>query len=330
MEGKIALEEHISTEENNALWDSTGEASRNGPEYMADAEKRLVDATMRLEEMDRLGIERMVLSLTSPGTESILDPKRAIDFARRTNDLLAERWVAAHPSRFSAFATVPLQEPKAAADELERAVTGLGMKGALVNGYTNVGDSDTARYLDEPPVREFWERVAALDVPVYLHPREPLKSQRRWYEGYPALVGSALGFAFETASHAVRLMLSGLFDEYPNLTIILGHLGEGLPLLLPRLQWRLFMQRHGAGLGSAEKSVGEYFSNNFYVTTSGHFHTQALMNAMSELGTDRVMFSADYPYERLEPAVRWFDSCPISDNDRRQIGRDNALRLLRL
>lgn len=330
MKGKIALEEHISTEENNKLWDSTLEAARNGKEYMADVERRLLDAQLRLAEMDKYGIETMILSLTSPGAQSILDPKCAVDFAKRTNDLLAEKFTEPYKGKFYAFATVALQNPRAAADELERAVKHLGMKGALINGYTNIRDNDTAQYLDEAPVWEFWNRVAQLGVPVYLHPREPLPSQRRIYEGYPSLVGSAWGFAHETGTHAVRLMLSGLFDTYPDLVIILGHLGEGLSQLLPRLEWRLHMQRHGVGLGKTQRNVSEYYGRNFYVTTSGHFHTKALLDAISELGVDHMMFSVDYPYEYIEPATTWFDHALLSENDRQKIGRENAKRLFRL
>lgn len=327
MKGKIVLEEHVTTPLNNSLWDSSGEAARNGKAYMDDVERKLLETEQRITEMDRCGIDMAVLSLTTPGAQSILDTNKAIDFAIQTNDHIAENFVSRHPDRFRAFATVALQSPRAAADELQRAVTRLGFKGALINGYT--GNKDTARYLDEAPVWEFWDRVAQLDVPVYLHPREPLPSQRRIYEGYSSLVGSAWGFAHETATHAIRLMLSGLFDRYPNLTIILGHLAEGLPLMLPRLEHRLRMQQKGEGLGSAKRPVGDYFSRNFYLTTSGHFHTKGLLDAVSEIGVDRVLFSVDYPYESMATASEWFDAALISENDREKIGRTNALRLLK-
>ncbi len=331
MKHKIVLEEHFTNPLNNRLWDSAGEAARNGKAYMDDVARRLLDTDdERIAEMDRCGIDMAILSLASPGAQSILDTNQAIDLARQTNDQLAERIVGRHQDRFRAFATVPLQSPKAAADELERAVTSLGLMGALINGYTNVGNADTAQYLDEAPVWEFWDRVAQLDVPVYLHPREPLPSQRRIYEGYSSLVGSAWGFAHETATHSVRLMMSGLFDKYPNLTIILGHLGEGLPLMLPRLEHRLYMQRAGEGLGNATRPVSHYFSNNFYLTTSGHFHSKGLLDAISEIGVDRVMFSADYPFESMVTASEWFDEALISENDREKIGRTNALRLFGL
>lgn len=329
MKDKIALEEHISTIENNRYWDSESEGIRNGKKYMEYIERHLLDPSLRLDLMDQYGVELMILSLTSPGVQSFLNANEATEFAKRTNDLMAKQLLAGQ-SRFMGFATVALQDPTAAADELERAVTQLNMKGALINGYTNVEDDNTGQYLDEPPIWEFWERASKLNVPIYLHPREPLPTQIRNYENYASLIGSAWGFAHETATHAVRLMLSGLFDKYPQLTVILGHLGEGLPFLLPRLQHRLHKQRNGAGLGQATKTVSEYFSQNFYITTSGHFHTKALVDSIAEIGIDRVMFSVDTPYEDVEEAATWFDDAVISDNDRQKIGRENAVRLFSL
>jgi gamma-resorcylate decarboxylase len=225
------------------------------------------------------------------------------------------------------FACLPTQDGAAAAAELRRAVGELGAVGALINGYTNVGDASTGRYLDDDAYEPMWVAVEELGVPVYLHPREPLPAQQKIYEGYESLVGSAWGFAHETATHAVRLMLSGLFDRHPGVQVILGHLAEGLPFLLPRLEHRLAKQKDGAGLGSATRTVSEYFSANFYATTSGHFHTRTLFNTIAELGVDRVLFSADYPYETMEEAAAWFDSSLLSRNDAQKIGRDNARRL---
>lgn len=150
------------------------------------------------------------------------------------------------------------------------------------------------------------------------------------YEGYPSLVGSAWGFGIEISTHAVRLMLSGLFDRYPQLTVLLGHLGEGLPFMLPRLEHRLHMQRDGVGLGTAKAPLSHYLSNNFYLTTSGHFHTKGLLDAISEIGVDRTLFSVDYPYENMKTASEWFDHAMISENDRLKIGRTNAKRLFNL
>jgi gamma-resorcylate decarboxylase len=327
MRDKIALEEHISTNAMNAQWDSAGEAARNGKEYMGWVEARLLSVADRLTDMDECGIAFTILSMTSPGVQGVTNVDAATELAQETNDHLAETYVKAHPDRFAFFATVALQDPQAAATELRRSVTELGAKGALVNGYTNIGDTETARYLDEPENEPFWEEVAELEVPVYLHPREPLPTQLRIYEGYSSLVGSAWAFGHETSTHAVRLMLSGLFDRYPGVQVVLGHLGEGLPFTLPRLEHRLRMQRHGAGLGSAKEPVSHYFNRNFLITTSGHFHTRTLECAINEIGSDRVMFSVDYPYETMQEAAGWFDASLLCHNDRVKIGRSNAARV---
>ena len=316
-----------ATPENNQLWDDSGEAARNGRQYMDYVESHLLDMDERIKIMDGTGIERTILSLTSPDIQSITDTELAAKVARDTNDLVKSNFVDKRLDRLSMFACLPTQDGTAAAVELRRTVGELGAVGALINGYTNVPDANTARYLDDDAYEPMWAAVEELGVPVYLHPREPLPVQQAIYAGYESLVGSAWGFAHETATHAVRLMLSGLFDRHPGVQVILGHLAEGLPFLLPRLEHRLDKQQDGAGLGSARRKVSEYFSDNFYATTSGHFHTCTLFNTIAELGVDRVMFSADYPYETMEEAAAWFDSSLLSHNDARKIGRDNARRL---
>lgn len=323
--GKIALEEHIESPD----FPATGHHPFVREDYFADVERRLQDVQLRLAGMDKAGIGATIVSLTQPGIEGILDPDTAVETAQRTNDHIAEFFVKHAPGRIYSFAAVPLQRPRAAADELERAVKTLGAKGALVNGYTNVPGESEGRYLDEAPVLEFWDRAAALDVPVYLHPRMPLPSQQRIYAGYPALVGSPWGFGIETSTHAVRLILSGLFDKLPNLTVILGHLGEALPFTLPRLESRLRHQNLGS-LGKCKLRPTEYLRRNFYLTTAGAFRSQALINAIGEVGADRVMFSVDYPYESMQEAADWFDGCAISENDREKVGRLNAARLFNI
>jgi 2,3-dihydroxybenzoate decarboxylase len=278
--------------------------------------------------MDRFGIETMVLSLSQPGVQGIPDASRAVETARRLNDEMAEL-VAAHPRRFAAFAAVAVQDPAAAGDELERSVKQLGFKGALINGYSNIVNTETAQYLDEPPVWDFWARVSALKAPVYLHPRDPLKSQQRIFDGYPALVSSAWGFGIETATHTLRLIMSGLFDRFPNLAIILGHMGEGLPFMLPRVEHRL---RHARAdvRGRQTRPIMAYLRENFYITTAGAFRTSSLLDTLLEVGADRLLFSVDYPYENMQEQSEWFDSVPISDADRYKIGRSNARQLLRI
>jgi 2,3-dihydroxybenzoate decarboxylase len=327
--GKVALEEHVVL---HAYESAVGSESSENPDwwdptYAQEVDQRLPDASRRLEEMDRCGIQTIVLSQTTPGIQAISDAAQAVELARRINDELAEHFVAAYRQRFAGFAALPLQDPQAAGDELERAVRELGFKGALINGYSNIGDADTAQYLDEAPVWEFWARVAALEVPVYLHPRLPLSSQQRMYAGYPALTEAPWGFGVETGTHALRLMLSGPFDRFPGLTIILGHLGEGLPFLLPRVEHRL---RHTRSEARPQRPVTQYLRENFYVTTAGAFRTSALLDTLLEIGADRVLFSVDYPYETPEEQTEWFESVPISEHDRQKIGGANARRLLRL
>lgn len=325
MNGKIALEEHIES----ADFPATGHHDFTDKAYFAEVQKRLREYRLRLRDMDATGIETTILSLTQPGIEGITDRVQAIELAKKMNDHLAEFFVANNPGRFYGFAAVPVQDPQAAGDELERAVKQLGFKGALINGYSNIGDENTAQYLDEPQVWEFWARVQELDVPVYLHPRIPLPNQQRIYRGYQGLLGSAWGFGFETATHAIRLMLSGLFDQFPGINIILGHLGEALPFTLPRVEHRLRHQRHETH-GKHQKPPMDYLRENFYLTTSGTFRTQGFLDTLLEVGSDRVLFSVDYPYESMRELAPWFDVCPISEADRLKIGRTNSQKLFKL
>jgi predicted TIM-barrel fold metal-dependent hydrolase len=323
MTGKIALEEHFITPELEELmfpsigWD---------PAEWQEMRRRLNETgDVRLAEMDRFGIERSVLSLAAPCIQDEVDPARAVTRAAAANDRLAEV-VARRPDRFSAFAALPMQDPDAAAGELERTVRDYGFKGALVNGYSSIGSLDTAAYYDEPRFLPFWERVAALGVPFYLHPRNPLPNQRRIYQGREELLGPTWAFAVETGTHAMRLITSGLFDRFPTLTIVLGHLGEFLPFAVDRLQQRL---SHIPSVALRRRPV-DVLRENFYVTTSGNFHTPSLVAVLTQLGADRVLFAVDYPFERAEDAVSWFDTVAIGDDDRQKIGRTNAQRLLGL
>jgi gamma-resorcylate decarboxylase len=324
MQGKIALEEHFAIPE--TLEDSHGYF----PERVwQEVKSRVMDIQdRRLREMDEHGIEMMLLSLNAPAVQALPDPARAADIARKANDYLADE-VQKRPTRFQGLAALAMQDPEGAARELERCVKDFGFRGALVNGFSQVGDAETVAYYDLPQYRPFWAVVERLDVPFYLHPRNPLPRDARIYEGHPWLLGPIWAFAQETAVHALRLMSSGLFDAHPRLQIVLGHMGENLPYAMWRVDnsnaW--IPNRHN---WPAKKRMGEYFCANFHVTTSGNFRTQALLNAMLEIGTDRVMFSTDWPFENVDHAARWFDACPISENDRLKIGRTNARRLFKL
>ena len=324
MQGKIALEEHFSVEETR----NDAKEEFPDPEWQELRARQIDIHDNRLRLMDEYGIELMVLSLNAPAVQRYRDPSEADEMARRANDYLAEQ-VAKQPDRFQGFAALPMQDPELATKEMERCVKELGFKGALVNGFSQSDDPDSMLFYDLPQYWPFWEMVESLDVPFYLHPRRTLLSQARIYEGHGWMMGPAWGFAQETAVHALRLMASGLFDQYPRLQIILGHLGEGLPYSMWRVDncnaW--VEGRHNY---PAKKKISDYFQNNFSLTTSGNFNTPTLINAMSVIGVDRIMFSADWPFENIDHAATWFDSATIDEADRLKIGRTNAVQLLKL
>lgn len=319
MTGKIALEEHF------ALPDAADAAYKEQP--TPDFGLQMLDiGERRIAEMDRGGVELCILSHTAPGIQGIPDVSEAISTAKKWNDYLAQQ-IAKYPKRLKGFAALPLQDPEAAAHELTRCVKELGFCGALVNGFSQVGTPDSAVFYDLPQYRNFWATVQQLDVPFYLHPRSPLPSRQQAYAGQEWIAGSPWGFAVETSIHALRLMGSGLFDEFPKLQIILGHLGEGLPFGIWRVDNRIAKRKLAT---KAKRSMSQYLRENFYITTSGNFRTQALTDVMLEVGSDRVLYSVDYPYEFMEEAGKWFDNAPVSEADRLKIARGNARMLFHL
>lgn len=320
---KITLEEHVSPS-------GTVERGRElfSPEAWTRMSRALVDIHGQLlSEMDAHNIEMSVLSLVAPGIQTMTDPKKTAEAARRSNDCMADQ-VAKNPKRFQAFAALPMNDPEASALELVRCVKELGFKGALVDSFSSRDSEESVLYYDLPEYWDFWGTVESLDVPFYLHPREPLVSRTLFLEGHPWLRTSSWAFTLDMATHALRLMSSGLFDKYPKLTMILGHLGETLPFLMWRVDNRIKKSPRGI---PAKKPLNEYFKNNFYVTTSGQFCTQSLMDTIHWLGADRVLFSVDYPFENISDAAGWFDGVNvISDADWTKIARTNAEKLLKL
>jgi predicted TIM-barrel fold metal-dependent hydrolase len=329
-EGKIALEEHFVLPETLEARQASGAVTDYAAAVALTSEtfrRQIQDiGSGRIADMDRGGVELCILSLGAPGVQDISDISHAVAASRRANDYLAEH-IAKFPKRLKGFAALPLQDPDAAARELTRCVKELGFCGALVNGFSRIGDVDSAVFYDLPQYRPFWATVQQLNVPFYLHPRSPLPTRQQAYEGHPWLVGSAWGFAAETSLHALRLMGSGLFDEYPKLQVILGHLGEGLPVNIWRVDHRISKLGQGT---RAKQSMGHYLRENFYITTSGNFRTQALTNVISEVGVDRVLYSVDYPFEEMIEAAEWFDHSTMSEADRVKIARHNAQSLFRL
>jgi 2,3-dihydroxybenzoate decarboxylase len=323
MQGKIALEEHF------AIAATLADSQVFGAHVWDELGPRLTDfQDKRLRLMDASGVEIMILSLNAPAVQAIFDVRRAIDVAREANDVLAAE-MAKRPDRFQGFAALPMQDPDEAARELTRCVRELGFVGALVNGFSQAGKPDSALYYDLPQYRPFWRTVEELDVPFYLHPRNPLPGAIPGYEGHNWLLGPNWAFHAETAVHALRLIGSGLFDAHPKLQIILGHLGEGIPAYLWRIDHRndWMKARHKY---AAKRSVADYFRENFVLTTSGNFSTSALEQAIAEIGVERVLWSADYPFEDVSDAAGWIDAAPLREEDRLRIGRTNAQKLFRL
>jgi gamma-resorcylate decarboxylase len=324
MRGKIGFEEHFAIDD--TIMDSAGFLA---DQVWSELKSRLLDIQdRRLRLMDENGMEMMLLSLNAPAIQARPDALVAKELAKKANDFLAEE-VAKKPERFQALAALPLQDPDMAIEELQRCVKQLGFKGALVNGFSQIGTAHSAVYYDLPQYRAFWAVVESLDVPFYLHPRNPLPEHSQIYEGHSWLLGPTWAFGQETAVHALRLMGSGLFDAHPRLKIILGHLGEGLPYSM----WRVDNRNgwvNAPPTYAAKRKIADYFRENFYLTTSGNFRTQTLIDAMLEIGADRILFSTDWPFENVDHAANWFDQASISEGDRIKIGRTNAIKLFKL
>jgi 2,3-dihydroxybenzoate decarboxylase len=324
MQGKIALEEHFAIPD--TLQDSAGFVPDN---CWDELKHRLLDFhDTRLKLMDKHGIEMMLLSLNAPAVQAIHDVKKADEIARRANDFLAEQ-IAKRPDRFQGFAALAMQDPDLATKELQRCVRDLGFKGALVNGFSQINTQESAVYYDLKQYWGFWAECEKLDVPFYLHPRNPIPSMAQIYEGHSWLLGPTWAFGQETAVHALRLMGSGLFDAHPKLQIILGHMGEGLPYSMWRIDNRNAWVK-AAPKYPAKRKIADYFRENFYLTTSGNFRTQTLIDAMLEIGADRILFSTDWPFENIDHASDWFDVTSISEADRIKIGRTNSVNLFKL
>lgn len=315
----IALEEHYA-------WDpaSTGNVvatwlESNNPVGHA----RLYDrGPLRLEQMDAAGIDFQILSLFDPGVQDETDVATAIDLARRANDDLAES-VRGNPDRFGGFATLATQDPDAAATELERAVTELGLVGGLINGHCQ------GRYLDDPAYERMFGRAEELGVPIYLHPTTPHRAvMDAWFAPYvdDGLHLASWGFGVETGTHVLRLIYSGLFDKFPALQMIIGHLGEMLPFAAYRID-----RYYGlGGTGSKDRLQhlpSDYLRNNFHITTSGNFCPRAFACTLDVMGADRVMFSVDYPMDDNQTGAEFMASYPMDDATRRKVSSENAVRL---
>lgn len=321
MNGYIALEEAVAI---------PGLAERRPPiplpdnvrpEFFQHVVARLPDVTrLRLPDMNAHGVAMQVLSLTVPGIEADPDRQRAVDNARYVNDALAAI-VEAHPTRFAAFAALPLQDPIAAVAELRRAVGQLGFKGVLVNNHTQ------GAYLDDPRFDQVWATLGELDVPLYLHPGMPPADRWHVLDGHPELDGALWSWQATTGGHAMRVVMSGVFDRYPAARMILGHGGEFLPFQLSRFDSRYATITTPQPL---RRRPSEYFGTSVFATTSGLLSPAAVEALVHVIGVDAVLFAIDYPYERTEAAIAALEHTALSDADKRKIAHGNARRLLRI
>jgi 2,3-dihydroxybenzoate decarboxylase len=292
----------------------------------------------RIRLMDAAGIDMQVLSHVQPGVQLLKDPKLACDVCRDVNDWLGDV-VRTYPSRFAGFAMLPTQSPEDSADELERTVKELGFQGALINGHTN------GRYLDDESFSVLLERAQALDVPIYIHPTDPPQTIiDAYYDGYGAPLVTGWGWGVETGTHLLRLMCAGVFDRYPDLKIIVGHMGELLPYCLTRLNialtfgsWLVAAQegkKSASGVATArtrmQKSVNYYMRENVYVTSSGVFDRPVFDCARSMLGIDNLMFSVDAPLRDNFEAMEFLKTVELSQEEREKFSHGNSERILKL
>src|SRR5579862_7289094 len=311
----IAIEEHY--------WDDELVKTFSGPEAVRAAElaERLRDFEgIRLKEMGEAGIDMQVLSHGAPSAQK-LAADIAVPLTRGVNDRL-HALVARRPDRFAAFAALPTAIPEAAADEFERTAK-LGFKGAMLHGLAD------GVFLDDKRFWPIYARAEQLDLPIYLHPSLPHPDvQRAYYADYvkdfPTVARPAWGYTVETATLAIRLVLSGVFEKYPKLKIILGHLGETLPFLV----WRIDQALKRPGQKSL--SFRDVFCNNFYITTSGNFSNPALLCCLMEMSVDHILFAVDWPFVMNPPSIEWMHTVPLSDADKEKILSGNAKRLLKM
>jgi 2,3-dihydroxybenzoate decarboxylase len=315
---KIALEEHFLCPDFIEYWNPT--AADLPVERREKALSRLTDfGEMRLAAMDEAGITRAVLALAGPGVQAERDATMAVRRARAANDFLAQQ-IEKRPDRYSGFAHLAMQNARAAADELERCMRELKFCGAMINGHTN------GQYLDDPALYPFWERAEALGALIYLHPTDPV-TPAPVLEGHKGLRRATWEWTFETGSHALRLIFSGLFDRFPRARLGLGHLGETIPFLLWRFDSRAGPNFYAIKLG---KPPSQYFKDNFVVTTSGMCSAEPLNCTIAALGHERVMFAADYPFESAQEAGEFIERVAIAEPVRRAIAANNAAEHLGL
>lgn len=346
----IGLEEHGLPPEVFQAWRNlnlpTANTRPNAPpsrfetERRAELDRRLQDFDdQRIEDMDRAGIEMVVLSLTVPGPQGQPDPTRAHDMMVRGNDALAQR-VSKRPDRYAGFGCLSMHDVDAACREFERVVKN-GFRGVLLNNWQRVGNGESFLTYDDRRFDEFWATAQKLEAPVYLHPGWVPPGYANNVMGpegalWPEANAAGWNFACTTGTHALRIIATGVFDRYPKAQLILGHNGEHIVTDLWRIDNRLHTGwRRTKGVTPnapyrAQKLVSAYFRTNVSVTTSGNFSDHGLQHIIKTIGADRVMFSSDYPYEDMIEGGQWMAATPLSQQERVAIARANQIKLLKL
>jgi len=289
----------------------------NGPVH-----NRLIDLyEMRMREMDKYGVDMHLLALTSTGVQ-MMEPDRAVAVAEIGNDRLREA-IQRYPDRFTGLATVAVQDPPRAVKEIERAITKLKLNGIMINSHTN------GEYLSEQKYWPILEAIEDLNVPLYIHPRAPIPLMAKAYKT-DHLEHAIWGYQAETGLHGLRLITGAVFDQFPKLQVVLGHMGEGIPYWLYRLDFMYEKVKIDFGRRKLKLSPSEYFKRNFYITTSGMNWEPTLKFCIEAMGADRIMWAIDYPYQDHPDAVEFMDAARISEKDKQAIYHGNAERVFKI
>jgi 2,3-dihydroxybenzoate decarboxylase len=320
---KIALEEAIVQPGTIRLVPD----HQNHLEFQDNLDNLIEIGPKRLRDMDKSDIEISVLSVTTPGLQGLATREGVENIAQDWNDYLAAQ-VDKYPTRLKALACIPTITAEMAVDEVNRVVKNDAFVGCMINGFDSSGNA-SPQYLDDPHYDPLWQALEKHNFPLYIHPRGVPDDRETTYSHFNALKGAAWGFHIETAEHVLRLMLRGIFDRYPKLRVLIGHMGEMLPFWAWRIDHRINVEGWNK-ITACDKSVTDYLKSNIFITTSGYFNTPALTHAISTMGIDRVLFSVDYPYEDSVSASQWLDSTPYSEEDKNKIAYANAANLLGL
>ncbi|KAI9831625.1 MAG: hypothetical protein M1826_003234 [Phylliscum demangeonii] len=334
MLGKVTLEEAFNLPRIAKVSAATNSSLYVRPDRVRDYDIGIVDISDRVKHADQTGVGYSICSHTVPGVQGERDRTTAEKLATEVNDWIADQ-IKDQRHKLGAFAALSMHDPKQAAQELRRCVTQYGFHGALLNNWQiarTASGEDTILLYDLPQYDAFWSVVQELDVPVYLHPSAPqgvlydLQYKDRKY-----LVGPPTSFANDVSLHLMGLVTNGVFDRFPKVQVIVGHLGEHIPFDLWRINHWMEDIEKPLGLNkTCKKTIHEYFQQNIWITTSGQFSSATLQYCIHQVGADRILFSVDYPYETYEDACSWFDAAQMGLADKLKIGRENAKKLLRL